>query len=50
MPEYSPTQQIIELSLGELRNIMQWVRKREKIDENPITVLGGWAVDAYNPW
>jgi hypothetical protein len=51
MPEYSPTQQIIELSLEELKNIMQWVREREKNDETPITILiGGWAVDAYNPW
>jgi len=51
MPEYSPTQQIIELSLAELRNIMQWVREREKNDENQLTILiGGWAVDAYNPW
>jgi hypothetical protein len=51
MPEYNPTQQIIELSLAELRNIMYWVNERENIDENPITVLiGGWAVDAYIPW
>jgi len=51
MPEYSPSQRIIDQSLEELKHIMQWVRSRGETDEKPVTVLiGGWAVDAYNPW
>ncbi|MEA2076000.1 MAG: hypothetical protein U9O85_09800 [Euryarchaeota archaeon] len=51
MPEYSPSQRIIDQSLEELKHIMQWVRLRGETDEKPVTVLiGGWAVDAYNPW
>ena len=51
MPEYSPTQQIIELSLEELKYILQWVNQREENKEKTVTILiGGWAVDSYNPW
>ena len=51
MPEYSPSQKIIDQSLEELKHIMQWVRQREENKDNPVTVLiGGWAVYAYNPW
>ena len=51
MPEYSPSQRIIDQSLEELKYILQWVRAREGNDENIVTVLiGGWAVDAYNHW
>jgi hypothetical protein len=43
--------QIIEYSLNELEVILDWIRDREKDREAPVTVLiGGWAVDAYNPW
>jgi len=49
MPDYSPNQEIVNLSLEELRHIMQWVRDRENIHD-PVTVLiGGWAVESYNP-
>jgi len=51
MPQYEPTQQIIELSLEELNFIFEWVGKRGEPADRPTTVLiGGWAVDAYNPW
>jgi hypothetical protein len=51
MPEYSPNQRIIDQSFEELKHIMQWVGSREENDEKTVTVLiGGWAVDAYNPW
>lgn len=30
---------------------MNWVRQRGETVDDPVTVLvGGWAVDAYNPW
>jgi hypothetical protein len=51
MPPYEPNQQIIEKSLEELEFILNWVKQRGETADNPITVLiGGWAVDAYNPW
>ena len=51
MPPYDPDPQIIEKSLHELEFILNWVRQRGETEENPVTVLvGGWAVDAYNPW
>ena len=51
MPPYDPDPQIIQKSLEELEFILNWVRKRGETVENPVTVLvGGWAVDAYNPW
>jgi len=51
MLEYSPTQQIIQLSFEELKYVMQWVRERERSAPYPVTILiGGWAVDAYNRW
>ncbi len=51
MPPYDPDPQIIEKSLNELDFILNWVRQRGETVDNPVTVLvGGWAVDAYNPW
>ena len=51
MPPYEPNQQIIEKSLEELEYILNWIKQREDTANNPTTVLiGGWAIDAYNPW
>lgn len=51
MPLYNPNPQIFEKSLVELEFILNWVKQRGESAENPVTVLvGGWAVDAYNPW
>jgi hypothetical protein len=51
MPLYDPNPQIIEKSLEELEFIFKWVRQDEETADKPKTVLvGGWAVDAYNPW
>jgi len=51
MPPYDPDPQIIQKSLEELEFILEWVRQRGETADNPVTVLvGGWAVDAYNPW
>ena len=41
MPEYSPSQRIIDQSLEELKYILQWVRARGETDEKPVTVLIG---------
>ncbi len=45
MPEYSPSQRIIDLSLEELKYILQWVRAREGNDKNIVTVL-----KVVGPW
>lgn len=51
MSPYSINPQIIEKSLEELQFILQCVKRRGEMSENPKTILiGGWAVDAYNPW
>ncbi len=51
MPPYNINPQIIEKSLEELQFIFNCVRRRGETSENPKTILiGGWAVDAYNPW
>ena len=51
MVHYEIYQEIIEESLKELVFIINWINERENDLDNPITVLiGGWAVDAYNPW
>src|SRR5665648_184507 len=51
MPPYNPNPQIFEKSLEELEFIFNWVQQRGEPADNPVTVLvGGWAVDAYNPW
>lgn len=51
MTLYNPSQEVIELSLVELRNVAAWVAKREGNTPTPTTILiGGWAVDAYNPY
>jgi len=51
MPIYNPGPAIIEVSFGELQKIVSWVHDR---NDNPITpktvLIGGWAVDAYNPY
>lgn len=51
MPQYEPTQRIIELSLAELNEIVRYLHEKYVEGENSKTVLiGGWAVDSYNPW
>lgn len=51
MPPYDPNPLIISNSLEELRFILNWVRERGETADAPVTVLvGGWAVDAYNPY
>ncbi|MFZ3060487.1 MAG: hypothetical protein WA102_12230 [Candidatus Methanoperedens sp.] len=52
MPLYDPTPAIIAMSLEELNFILNWIREEQgESYDNPIAVLiGGWAVDAYNPW
>ena len=48
MPKF---QRIMNDSLEEAKAIFEWVTKREREDEKPITVLvGGWAVYTYNPY
>jgi len=51
MTLYNPGQEVIERSLAELREIVAWVNEREGDSPTPTTILiGGWAVDAYNPY
>ncbi|WP_407355528.1 hypothetical protein [Methanolobus sp. WCC5] len=51
MPQYEPTQRIIALSLEELNEIIRHIHEKNDDIKNPNTVLiGGWAVDSYNPW
>jgi len=51
MPIYNPGPAIIEISLAELGKIVSWLQSREEDPAAPKTVLvGGWAVDTYNPY
>jgi hypothetical protein len=51
MSPYDTNPQIIEKSLEELEFVLKFVKLRGEKPENPKTILiGGWAVDAYNPW
>jgi len=51
MPDYNPGPAIIEISFAELTKIVSWIDDRNENPAMPKTVLiGGWAVDAYNPY
>ena len=51
MPDYELSQEIIELSGHELKKIGEWDELHNKSSSVPSLVLiGGWAVDAYNPY
>ena len=51
MPDYELSQEIIELSGQELKKIGEWDELHNKSSSVPSLVLiGGWAVDAYNPY
>jgi hypothetical protein len=51
MPPYNPSPAIIEISGSELSKIARLLSLRQEDRKDPITVLiGGWAVDAYNPY
>lgn len=51
MPSYNPSQAIVEISGFELRKIALLLPERQEDRNDPTTVLiGGWAVDAYNPY
>lgn len=51
MPAYDLNPQIIQLSLQELEKIISWInQRREELSIPKIVLIGGWAVDAYNPY
>jgi hypothetical protein len=51
MPQYEPTQRIIELSLTELNEIILYLHeKNDDLKNASIVLIGGWAVGSYNPW
>jgi len=51
MPVYNPGPAIIEASFAELGKIVSWIHDRNEDPAILKTVLiGGWAVDAYNPY
>lgn len=50
MMQYDQMSDIARFSFNELDVIIQYLHDKEEHD-NPTTVLiGGWAVDSYNPW
>jgi hypothetical protein len=51
MPVYDPGPEIIEASSAELKKIVAWVSTTGSIPAfNNIVLIGGWAVDTYNPY
>lgn len=50
MAQYEPTQRIIELSLVELNEIIQYLQEKYADTEPKAVLIGGWAVDSYNSW
>lgn len=51
MPDYNPGPAIIETSFAELQKIVSWINNPGEDPARTKTVLiGGWAVDAYNPY
>ena len=51
MPDYNPGPAIIEASFAELQKIVSWINNPGEDPARTKTVLiGGWAVDAYNPY
>ena len=50
MTLYEPTQKIIALSLTELNEIIQYLHEKYDNTEPKAVLIGGWAVDSYNPW
>ncbi len=50
MALYEPTQRIIELSLVELNEIIQYLQEKYDDTEPKAVLIGGWAVDSYNSW
>jgi hypothetical protein len=51
MPVYDPGPEIIEASAAELRKIVFWMNASGPGSEfQDIVLIGGWAVDAYNPY
>jgi len=51
LPRYNPTPTVIEISVSELRKIAALLSGRQGNHETTEAILiGGWAVDAYNPY
>lgn len=51
MVRYEPSPQIIEASLNELQFIASWLTTYGTGSPHKLSILiGGWAVDSYNPW
>jgi len=51
LTNYNPTPTIISESLDILHFIWNYVNEHESLHSpNPMVVIGGWAVHAYNPW
>lgn len=51
MPPYVRNQRIIDSSRTEIEHIGRFIEPREKGRTIPAAILvGGWAVDSYNPW
>jgi hypothetical protein len=51
MPVYNPGPEIIEASFAELQKIVSWLNNQDAdpVIQNAI-LIGGWAVDVYNPY
>jgi hypothetical protein len=50
MTRYEQMSGIIKFSLDELDIIAQYLQEKENVEEPTTVLIGGWAVDSYNPW
>lgn len=51
MPDYNPGPEIIEASSAELLRIVSWINNQSPDPAaRNVVLIGGWAVDVYNPY
>ncbi|MDF1534781.1 MAG: hypothetical protein P1P69_09830, partial [Methanosarcinaceae archaeon] len=50
MAQYDQMSEIIRFSLDELDVISRYLHEKEENDDPTTVLIGGWAVDSYNPW
>lgn len=50
MTGYEQMSDIIRYSLQELEVVSRYIHEKEDLDDPTTVLIGGWAVDSYNPW
>lgn len=50
MTGYEQMSDIIRYSLQELEVVSRYLHEKEDLDDPTTVLIGGWAVDSYNPW